>query len=58
MLELDGCSYGNVDVRIGANFRSYLLASEMTDVADVAGVGVGHLLEDVGLQRRHSSSVD
>ena len=45
-------------MRIGANFRSHPLASEMTDVADVAGVGAGHLLEDVGLQRRHSSSVD
>ena len=49
---------GMLMVRIGVNFRSHSLASEMTDVADVAGVGVGHLLEDVGLQRRHSSSVD
>ena len=49
---------GMLMVRIGVNFRSHSLASEMTDVADVAGVGVGHLLEDVGLQRRHSSSGD
>ena len=55
-LELDGSSHGNVDVTVGVDSSSHQLPRERTDVADVAGVGVGHLLEDVGLQSRHSAS--